>query len=181
MPKPSWTLPNIRICSRSCGCTARRFVGEKGRELGRRGRQPGQVVMGPTQQRGFLGRRGGRKALRFEPGLLILTGTTERTRKLRLVSWAAVPRIVKEIEFPWEGDNWYTSKLSVDIVRGKAQVAAKVWARGEDEPQAWTLTMEDATPNLTGSPGLYAYAVSITEKSKGTEVLFDNVSITPNP
>ena len=144
------------------------------------------IEAGYTVQSDMLGKV---KKRRFLPDmglinsryLLILTGTTERTRKLRLVSWAAVPRIVKEIEFPWEGDNWYTSKLSVDIVRGKAQVAAKVWARGEDEPQAWTLTMEDATPNLAGSPGLYAYAVSITEKSKGTEVLFDNVSITPNP
>ena len=113
--------------------------------------------------------------------LLVLTGTSETTRKLRLVTWAVIPRVIKEIEFPWKADTWYTSKLSVNIVHGKAQIAAKVWSRGEPEPQAWSLTMDDATPNLAGSPGLYAYAVSITEKSKGTEVLFDNVSITPNP
>jgi hypothetical protein len=42
------------------------------------------------------------------------------------------------------------------------------------------LTLEDPVGNPAGSPGLYAYAVSITGKSKGTEVLFDNIAITAN-
>jgi hypothetical protein len=112
--------------------------------------------------------------------LLILTGTTERTRKLRLVSWAPVPRIIREVEFPWVGDEWYTTRLSVDVVDDKALVRAKAWKRGDSEPEAWTLEMEDPSPNLEGSPGLYAYSVAITDKSKGTEVLFDNVTIAPN-
>jgi outer membrane protein assembly factor BamB len=112
--------------------------------------------------------------------LLILTGTTERTRKLRLVSWAPIPRIIREVEYPWQGDEWYTTRLSVDVKDGKGIVRAKVWKRGEPEPDAWTLEMEDPAPNLEGSPGLYAYSVAITDKTKGAEVLFDNVSITPN-
>lgn len=112
--------------------------------------------------------------------LLILTGTSERRRTLRLVSWAPVPRIIKEVEFPWEGDTWYSAKLSVLVADDHGVVRAKVWQRDEKEPDAWPLLMIDPNPNFGGSPGLYAYSVSITSKSKGTEVLFDNVKITPN-
>ncbi|UCD52568.1 MAG: PQQ-binding-like beta-propeller repeat protein [Phycisphaerales bacterium] len=112
--------------------------------------------------------------------LLILTGTSERHRLLRLVSWSPVPRIIREIPYPWEGDKWYATKLSVDVQDGRGLVRAKVWPRDEPEPDDWTLTMEDPCPNPAGSPGLYAYSVAITSKTKGTEVLFDNVAITPN-
>ena len=112
--------------------------------------------------------------------LLILTGTSERKRMLRLVSWSPMPRIVAEIDYPWAGDAWYTTKISVDIQNGKGIVKGKVWKRGDTEPADWTLTMEDPAPNPAGSPGLYAYSVGITGKSKGTEVLFDNVAITAN-
>jgi outer membrane protein assembly factor BamB len=112
--------------------------------------------------------------------LLILTGTSERSRLLRLVSWSPVPRIIREIPYPWEGDKWYATKLSVDLQNGRGLVRAKVWLRDEPEPDDWTLTMDDPCPNQGGSPGLYAYSVAITSKSKGTEVLFDNVAITPN-
>jgi outer membrane protein assembly factor BamB len=108
--------------------------------------------------------------------LLILTGSSERTPTLRLVSWAPIPRIQKDVEFPWDPDTWYAVKLSVaeGVVRGK------VWPRGEDEPDAWSIEMTDPSPNREGSPGLYAYSVGITSKSKGTEVLFDNVEIARN-
>jgi hypothetical protein len=65
-------------------------------------------------------------------------------------------------------------------VDGKGIIKGKVWQRGDTEPTDWTLAMEDPAPNPAGSPGLYAYSVSITGKSKGTEVLFDNVAITAN-
>jgi outer membrane protein assembly factor BamB len=112
--------------------------------------------------------------------LLILTGTSERSRLLRLVSWSPVPRIIREVAFPWEGDTWYSTKLSTDIRGARGVVRAKVWPRGQAEPSEWSLTMDDPCPNPGGSPGLYAYSVGITSKSKGTEVLFDNVAITPN-
>lgn len=112
--------------------------------------------------------------------LLILTGTSERDRLLRLVSWSPVPRIIHDVAYPWEGDRWYTAKLHVERTDGQAVVRAKVWPRGEAEPKEWTSTMNDPCPNPQGSPGLYAYAVAITSRSKGTEVLFDNVAITPN-
>ncbi len=112
--------------------------------------------------------------------LLILTGTSERQRLLRLVSWSPVPRIIQEVPYPWEGQKWYSAKLSVDLLDGEGIIRAKVWPRDEVEPESWNVTMEDPCPNQGGSPGLYAYAVAITSKSKGTEVLFDNVAITAN-
>jgi len=112
--------------------------------------------------------------------LLILTGTSERERMLRVVSWSPVPRIIKEVPYPWEGDKWYSAKLSVYRRDGRGVVRAKVWPRDKDEPQAWSVTLEDPCPNPSGSPGLYAYAVAITSRSNGTEVLFDNVVITEN-
>ncbi|MHC5181503.1 MAG: outer membrane protein assembly factor BamB family protein [Planctomycetota bacterium] len=86
--------------------------------------------------------------------LLILTGTSERTRKLRLVAWSPVPRLMREIEFPWEPDTWYTAKLSYDKTDNQGIVKAKVWQRGTPEPDDWTLTMQDLSPHLGGSPGL---------------------------
>lgn len=112
--------------------------------------------------------------------LLILTGTSERERQLRLVSWSPVPRIIREEPYPWTGNKWYTTRLSVERAGGRGIVRAKVWPRGEAEPESWTLTMDDPCPNPPGSPGLYAYAVAITSRSKGTEVLFDHVAITNN-
>jgi hypothetical protein len=112
--------------------------------------------------------------------LMILTGTSERNRMLRLVSWSPEPRIIREIPFTWEGDTWYSTRFSVDIQGDRGVVRAKVWPRGKEEPGEWTLTMDDPCPNEGGSPGLYAYSVGITSKSKGTEVLFDNVAIVPN-
>ncbi len=83
-------------------------------------------------------------------------------------------------EFPWNPDAWYAVKLSVSIENGQGLIRGKVWPKGEPEPAAWSLEMTDPSPNPEGSPGLYAYSVAITSKSKGTEVLFDNVEVSRN-
>ena len=113
--------------------------------------------------------------------LMIALGTSAgRERKLRLTTWAALPRVQVDVPYDWKPGEWYSAKLSVDLVDGKAQVKGKVWPQGEDEPEAWTIEMTDPVPNLEGSPGLYAYSVGITSKTPGTEVFFDNVAITTN-
>jgi outer membrane protein assembly factor BamB len=140
---------------------------------------------GYTVQADMLGES---KKKRFIPDMgllnarykLILLGSSEMTRKLRLVTWDPMPRLQKDIDFDWKPDIWYTAKLSVDIKDGKAIVQGKVWERGTPEPDAWTLSVEDPYPNTMGSPGLYAYSVNITSKSPGTPVYFDNVEITRN-
>jgi outer membrane protein assembly factor BamB len=111
---------------------------------------------------------------------MILLGSSEMTRVLRLVTWDPMPRLQKDIDFDWKPDTWYIMKLSVHIESGRAIVRGKVWPRGTEEPEKWTIEMEDPYPNEAGSPGLYAYSVAITSKSAGTSVYFDNVSIKAN-
>ena len=143
------------------------------------------IDAGYTIQADMLGES---KKKRFIPDMglinsrynLILLGTSEMTRKLRLVTWDPMPRLQKDIEFDWKPDAWYSVKMSVDIKDGKGLVKGKVWPRGDKEPAEWTIEAEDPYPNAAGSPGLYAYSVNITSKSPGTPVYFDNVSITRN-
>ena len=108
------------------------------------------------------------------------TRNIQRKKVIRLVSWAAIPRIQKDVEFDWQPDTWYTAKLSADVKDGRGVVRAKLWVRGTPEPKSWSIEMKDPSPNYDGSPGLYAYSRMITEKSPGTEVLFDNVHVTQN-
>ena len=49
----------------------------------------------------------------------------------------------------------------------------KVWKKGENEPEAWTIEGEDLTPNRQGSPGLFG-------NSTDAEFYVDNVSVSPN-
>jgi outer membrane protein assembly factor BamB len=130
-----------------------------------------------------LPKKRGRREYLPDMGLInsrYILHTIGSPQKLRLTTWAAIPRVQKDIDFKWDANTWYTMKLSVEIMENIAHIKGKIWKRGEKEPAAWTIEMEDATPNTEGSPGLYAYSRSITSASKGTEVLFDNVSITPN-
>jgi outer membrane protein assembly factor BamB len=107
---------------------------------------------------------------------LMLAGNTQ---KLRLISWDALPRVDKTIVYPWKPDVWYTMKLTVEVQGEKAIARGKVWPRGQSEPVEWTLEVEDPAPNKEGSPALYGNAVGIDE-SPGTEIYYDNVSVTPN-
>ena len=110
---------------------------------------------------------------------LMLTGTSTRERHIRLVTWDAIPRLIKEQPYQWEANHWYTMKFEVaPSGKDQARVRGKVWPKGTDEPTAWTIEMTDSCPNLEGSPGLYALSQGTTAKSPGTEVLFDNLSVT---
>ncbi len=141
--------------------------------------------VGYTVQADMLGEA---KKKRFIPDMglincrynLVLLGTSEMKRTLRLVTWAPMPRLQKDIDFDWKPGVWYSVKLSVDVKNGKGLINGKVWPRGEKEPTKWTIQAEDPHPNPAGSPGLYAYSVNITSRTPGTPVYFDNVSITRN-
>jgi outer membrane protein assembly factor BamB len=108
---------------------------------------------------------------------LILSGNIQ---KLRITSWYALPRIDRTVDFTWKADTWYRVKLTVDVQGAKAVVRAKAWERGKDEPSAWTAEIEDHYPNREGSPSLYGYVTGIEEGGRGTEIMYDNVRITPN-
>lgn len=101
-------------------------------------------------------------------------------QQLRLVTWDALPRLDKTIDYPWKADVWYRMKVTSEIKGGKAFVKGKIWPKTEKEPEKWTLELVDDLPNTEGSPALYANATGFVGDSPGTEIFFDNVSVTPN-
>jgi outer membrane protein assembly factor BamB len=108
---------------------------------------------------------------------LVLDGNKQL---LRLLSWDALPRVDKNIEFAWKPNAWYRFKLTVKVEGERALVRGKVWEADKAEPSDWTLTFEDPVGNKQGSPALYALATAILDGQKGSEVFFANVKVTPN-
>lgn len=108
---------------------------------------------------------------------LLMNGNTQL---LRIVSWDAVPRVDKKMDFKWTPETWYHMKLTVEVQKDKALVRGKVWPRSEKEPAKWTIEFTDPTPNREGSPAVYGYATGILENAPGSECFFANVKTTPN-
>jgi outer membrane protein assembly factor BamB len=102
---------------------------------------------------------------------LILRGNTQR---VHLESWYAhKERLGNGESFEWEPDTWYTMKLRVDQVGGKAEVKGKVWKRGTAEPPNWTISAVDPVPMTQGAPAIFYYSLA--------NGFYDNVLVTPNP
>jgi hypothetical protein len=108
---------------------------------------------------------------------LLLMGVA---RKLRIESWSSVPRVQHDIDFDWKTEVWYRMKLQVKIEGDQAKVSGKVWERDQPEPADWTIEFTDPYANREGSPGLYGYSPGTTSKSKGEEIFYDNIKVTPN-
>lgn len=142
------------------------------------------IKNGYTVQVDLLGspKEGRRKTL-SDMGLIntrynmILLG---REKRIRLVSWAPMPRVQKEVDFDWQPDVWYRTKLRVDVEDHQSVVRGKVWLRDQDEPTDWMIKMIDTCPNREGSPGLYAYSKGTSAKRHGASVFFDNYRVMKN-
>ena len=95
--------------------------------------------------------------------------------QLQIRSWTARVelRFAKTIPFLWQVGQWYTMKFQSENKDGQVTLRGKVWKRGETEPAAWTIEATDATPNSTGSPGLFGNA-------SNAEFYLDNVEVYPN-
>jgi hypothetical protein len=95
-------------------------------------------------------------------------------QKIQIRSWTSqLDRFSKDVPFAWEGDTWYTMKLSASNEDGKAMLRGKVWKSTDAEPETWTIEAVDETPNTVGSPGLFGNA-------QVAEIYVDNVSVTDN-
>ncbi len=95
-------------------------------------------------------------------------------QQLQIRSWTSeLGRFSKTIPFSWKPDVWYTIKLRAATEDGKAVLQAKVWPRGETEPDDWTMEAVDEAPNLQGSPGLFGNA-------SDAEIFIDNINVTAN-
>lgn len=93
-------------------------------------------------------------------------------QEIEVRAWISELRIAQNVRFRWEGETWYTIKFRVDNTGEKSLVRGKVWPKGEAEPEAWAITVEDPHPIREGAPGLYGFTK--------TNIYFDNVKITRN-
>lgn len=109
-------------------------------------------------------------------------------RTLRIISWEARPRINVAAEFDWQPDTWYTARFAVEQQDKTAVLKGKVWKRGDKEPEKWTVEYTDPSPNRNGAAALYGYVANILQVEKGgmlvtlpgSDIYFDNLSVTPN-
>ncbi|HEX4150256.1 MAG TPA: serine/threonine protein kinase, partial [Pirellulales bacterium] len=93
---------------------------------------------------------------------------------LQVRSWTSqLERFSRTVKTPWKPDTWYTIKLRASTEGSKTRLQGKVWPRGEQEPQQWTLEGTDEAGNLVGSPGLFGNAGD-------AEIFVDNIHVTPN-
>jgi len=93
-------------------------------------------------------------------------------QRVQIRTWPAEERIASEVPFEWEMDRWYHLKLRVDVEDQRARVRGKVWPKGDREPEAWTITVEDPFPIRGGSPGLIGYSPA--------DAYYDNIKVTVN-
>jgi outer membrane protein assembly factor BamB len=86
-------------------------------------------------------------------------------------------RFVRTTAFKVEAKKWYTLKSAVKAnADGTGVVYAKVWERGQPEPEAWTLEAPTDIVHQSGSPGIFGFTPQNQQR-----VYLDNLSVTPNP
>lgn len=97
------------------------------------------------------------------------------TQELQIRSWTSrlELRFASSIPFQWQPDTWYRLKFRASNENGQAVLRGKVWPRDGQEPAEWMIEAADATPNTTGSPGLFGNA-------SDAEFYIDNVQVTAN-
>lgn len=108
---------------------------------------------------------------------LVMVGNVQ---KLRILSWDALPRIDKTVQFNWQPGVWYRLKLTTQMTDGKGAIRGKAWPRDQKEPADWTLEVTDSRPIAEGSATLYGYVTGNFNDQPGTEIYYDNLRITPN-
>ncbi len=78
------------------------------------------------------------------------------------------------VPFEASPNTWYHLKSRVDVAAdGSGMVRAKVWKKGDAEPEAWTIEVPHQHAHRSGSPGLFAFAPQ-------KRVYIDNIIVTPN-
>ncbi len=124
---------------------------------------------------------------RFRPDMGVINDRYElillgQAKELELSRWRDEPEhaLRKKVPFEMKPEVWYRIKLRVAPQSDKALVQGKLWPREEAEPADWTISFEDACPNLEGSPGLFVYSNGTTDKSDGPDVFFDNLKVETN-
>jgi outer membrane protein assembly factor BamB len=137
------------------------------------------VFVGPATLKGYtveadlLATRQGRRLP--DMGLINQGYTLDvmgRQQKLQLRTWGAELDKSANAPFAVEPDAWYRAKLRVDVAGDKGTVRGKVWKKGEPEPEAWTITLEDPIVVQEGAPGIYGDSV--------TDIYYDDFTVKVN-
>jgi len=106
---------------------------------------------------------------------ILLKGNEQKLEINSNLERLRVPKAQDAPNFHWSPKVWYTLKARVDNKPdGSGVIRAKVWKRGEPEPEAWTLEVEHKTAHTEGSPGLFGFA------PQEMHSYIDNVLVTPN-
>ncbi|MEM7698002.1 MAG: PQQ-binding-like beta-propeller repeat protein [Verrucomicrobiota bacterium] len=85
-------------------------------------------------------------------------------------------RVKQSVPFKIDANVWYTLKTNVDVGEdGVGVIRAKAWAKGEPEPEEWTIEVTHNSAHTEGAPGLFGFA----PQSQKT-VYADNISIEQN-
>jgi outer membrane protein assembly factor BamB len=85
-------------------------------------------------------------------------------------------RLTRTAPFKVEANKWYTLKATVKVTGGNdGVVCAKVWEKGQPEPDKWTLEAAVNPVHKQGSPGLFGFSPQNQKR-----VFIDNVSVIPN-
>ncbi len=84
-------------------------------------------------------------------------------------------RFVHFVPFKVDAQKWYTLKTQVKAnADGTGVVQAKVWERGQPEPDAWTIEAPTTMVHRSGSPGIFGFTPQNQQR-----VYLDNLSVTP--
>lgn len=140
------------------------------------GLQRAAVYLGPTWLKGYTveadvlftreGRRAGDLGIINQGYTLDLMG---KKQELQLRTWASELEKSVTLPFAAEPGTWYRMKLRVDGRGETGTVRGKVWKKGEAEPAAWTITLDDPLLVPEGAPGLYGDSV--------TDLYWDDVTV----
>lgn len=85
-------------------------------------------------------------------------------------------RVNKVVKFPVDAKKWYTLKTRVDVASdGSGVIRAKVWEKGTDEPETWTIEVEHRDAHKKGAPGIFGFSPGSKE-----HVYIDDIKITQN-
>jgi hypothetical protein len=100
-------------------------------------------------------------------------------RTIQLISWDPRPRLHTVEIFDWQPDTWYNLKFTVVQTPKEALLKAKVWKKGDAEPEKWTIEFADPSPNRNGAAGIYGYVANVVENDTNCAIYYDNLMITP--
>ena len=101
-------------------------------------------------------------------------------RYVRIISWESLPRVDVGTKFTWKSGVWYHLKLTVELGEKDAVIKGKIWARGEEEPEKWTVEFTDPQPNREGAAAIYGYITNADATTLGSEIYYANVKISKN-